>query len=87
MRAETGRIDFDGDWSGVFFRGYSCWELKRLMEDLINKYGDQMSEYELKKINALACLFAQSHKSTGEFYGQSMKEYEECLKKQYEPKM
>ena len=82
MRAETGPMEFDGDWRGIFIRGDNAGAFALQLRIFLADYSGT-SPY-LSSMKHLGELLASSdHHAPAE--AQHMKPFEECVNSEFSP--
>jgi len=82
MRPETGTMQFEGDWRGVFIRGDNAFAyamaLKLMRDQLFDIIGDKPIVY--MPVDDLIELLEGSNQRSGEYpIHNSMKNYARCI--------
>jgi hypothetical protein len=78
MRAETGRMKFGDDWTGIFIRGDAAFGYASQLQGVLCQL--QSGTVEYRTVNALIDLLLSS-KEGNMCKPQKMRAFEECTSK------
>jgi hypothetical protein len=87
-RAETGSMQFEGDWTGIFIRGDNCAGYAMHLSFLIKELENHKEEFDFVDIGTIKGLLRlltssnENKKLNPEGTGniQSLKTFKDCLK-------
>ena len=64
-RAETGPMQFEGDWPGVFLRGDYAGPMAMCLRQVIEQVGDKVDPFAIAYVKGLADTLAESDVRSG----------------------
>lgn len=78
IRAETGKMSFEGDWPGVFIRGDNALHFAHCLSQVLETE-KQMDPMLRAYLASLRNLLNQAYDAPGLDPGQKMKAFDDCF--------